>query len=161
MWMCRHCRLSRKAMRMSPMTENSEHRAIIIRVGVLCEGIERQLPDTENICRKQCNRVFSCIFWRHGCTVQKIREVLGPHQLTYVNSSDEQRPTWTGFTKTEQILTRSFYSDCICIGTTGREGESKASFDSGNLTEAPQRIDNAVAARQHLLNSLSSGGARV
>jgi len=34
-------------------------------------------------------------------------------------------------------------------------------FDSSNLSEAQTRIDNAVAARQHLLNRLTEGGARV
>jgi len=62
---------------------------------------------------------------------------------------------------TETITTRTLYPDSICIGTPGKGGELKIFFDSGNLTEAQARIDNAVQVRQHLLTKLAAGGARV
>ncbi len=61
----------------------------------------------------------------------------------------------------EIVTTRSLYPDSITLGTPGKGGEIKVFFDSGDLTEAQRRIDNIVAARQHLLNRLASGGARV
>jgi hypothetical protein len=62
---------------------------------------------------------------------------------------------------TEMITTRALWPDSICIGTPGKGGELKIYFDSGNLSEAQTRINNAVAARQHLLNRLTAGGMRV
>jgi hypothetical protein len=61
----------------------------------------------------------------------------------------------------EVITTRTLFPDSICIGTPGKGGELKIFFDSSNLTEAQQRIDNAVAARQYLLTKLAAGGQRV
>jgi hypothetical protein len=61
----------------------------------------------------------------------------------------------------EIVTARTQYPDSICIGTPGKGGEIKIYFDSGNLSEAQIRIDNAVAARQHLLNRLTAGGQRV
>lgn len=60
----------------------------------------------------------------------------------------------------EVITTRQLFPDSITIGTPGKGGEIKVYFDSGNLSEAQSRIDNAVAARQHLLNRLAEGGSR-
>jgi hypothetical protein len=59
------------------------------------------------------------------------------------------------------ITSRQLYPDSITIGTPGKGGEIKVYFDSGNLSEAQTRIDNAVTARQHLLNRLMAGGQRV
>jgi hypothetical protein len=61
----------------------------------------------------------------------------------------------------EVITTRTLYPDHICIGTPSKGGEINVFFDSGNLAEAQQRIDNAVQARQYLLNKLATGGQRV
>ena len=61
----------------------------------------------------------------------------------------------------EIITTRQLFPDSITIGTPGKGGEIKIYFDSGDLSEAQVRISNAVAARQFLLNKLSSGGMRV
>jgi len=61
------------------MTENSDHRFMVMRIGELRQGIERILTDTETVCQQKCyDSGFCCIFWRHGCTVQKIRDLLGP-----------------------------------------------------------------------------------
>ena len=61
----------------------------------------------------------------------------------------------------EVITTRQLYPDSIIIGTPGKGGEIKVHFDSGNLSEAEQRIDNAVKARRYLLNKLAAGGQQV
>ena len=61
----------------------------------------------------------------------------------------------------ETVITRTLCPDHICIGTPSKGGELQVYFDSGNLTEAQQRIDNAVAARQYLLTKLAAGGQRV
>ena len=56
---------------------------------------------------------------------------------------------------TEVITSRTLYPDSIEIGTPGKGGCIHIFFDSGNLTEAQQRIDNVVAIRQHLLSKLA------
>jgi hypothetical protein len=61
----------------------------------------------------------------------------------------------------EIITSRVLYPDSITLGTPGKGGEIKVYFDSGDLTEAQKRVDNAVQVRQHLLNRLTEGGQRV
>ena len=57
----------------------------------------------------------------------------------------------------EVITHRTEYTDSIEIGRVSKGGVLKIYFSASNLTEAQQRIDNAVAARQYLLQQL--GGA--
>jgi hypothetical protein len=61
----------------------------------------------------------------------------------------------------EIVTTRILYPDSIEIGTPGKGGCLKIYFDSGDLSEAQRRIDNAVAARSPPLTKLQEGGARV
>jgi hypothetical protein len=61
----------------------------------------------------------------------------------------------------EVITTQQRWPDSICIGTPGKGGEIKIYFNSGDLTEAKQRADNAIAVRQHLLNRFTQDGQRV
>ena len=60
---------------------------------------------------------------------------------------------------TEVITTRVLHPDSIEIGTPSKGGCLRIHFDAGNLSEAQQRIDNAVQARQYLLTKLAQGGA--
>jgi hypothetical protein len=57
----------------------------------------------------------------------------------------------------EMITSRTLYPDSIEIGTPSKGGCIHVFFDSGNLAEAQQRIDNAVAVREHLLSKLAGG----
>jgi len=61
----------------------------------------------------------------------------------------------------ETIINRILYPDKLEIGSPSKGGSIVVHFDASDLSEAQMRIDNAVAARQHLLNRLSQGGARV
>lgn len=61
----------------------------------------------------------------------------------------------------EVITTRTEWPDSVEIGKVSSGGVLKVYFNSGNLSEAQTRIDNAVAVRQHLLTRLSQGGATV
>ena len=57
----------------------------------------------------------------------------------------------------EIITTRTLYPDSIEIGTPGKGGCIHIFFDSGNLAEAQQRIENVVKIKEFLLAKL--GGA--
>lgn len=61
----------------------------------------------------------------------------------------------------EIITTRVRFPDSIEIGTPSKGGSLHIFFDASDLSEAQQRISNAVEARQFLLNKLSVGGMRV
>ena len=54
-------------------------------------------------------------------------------------------------------ITRTEYPDSIELGRASRGGTLKIYFNASDLSEAQKRIDNAVQARQHLLQKL--GGA--
>jgi len=54
-------------------------------------------------------------------------------------------------------ITRTEYPDSIELGRASRGGTLKIYFNSSDLSEAQKRIDNAVQARQYLLQRL--GGA--
>jgi hypothetical protein len=62
---------------------------------------------------------------------------------------------------TETITSRVRFPDSIEIGTPSKGGSLHIFFDASDLSEAQQRISNAVEARQFLLNKLSEGGQRV
>jgi len=61
----------------------------------------------------------------------------------------------------EVITSRVKYPDSIEIGSATKSGQLKVYFDADDLVGAQQRIDNAVAVRQHLLTRLSQGGTVV
>ena len=61
----------------------------------------------------------------------------------------------------EVITTRVLYPDKIEIGSPSKGGCITIHFDASDLSEAQQRIDNAVSARQYLLTKLAAGGQRV
>lgn len=54
-------------------------------------------------------------------------------------------------------LIRTEWPDSIELGRTSRGGTLKIYFNASDLSEAQKRIDNAVQARQYLLQKL--GGA--
>ena len=54
-------------------------------------------------------------------------------------------------------ITRTEWPDSISLGRESKGGILKIYFNSSDLTEAQKRIDNAVQARQYLLQKL--GGA--
>jgi len=54
-------------------------------------------------------------------------------------------------------ITRTEWPDSVEIGRASKGGVLKIYFNASDLSEAQKRIDNAVQARQHLLQKL--GGA--
>jgi len=54
-------------------------------------------------------------------------------------------------------IIRTEWPDSIEIGRASKSGLIKIYFNASDLSEAEKRIDNAVQARQHLLQKL--GGA--
>lgn len=58
----------------------------------------------------------------------------------------------------ETITSRVRFPDSIEIGTPSKGGSLHIYFDASDLSEAQQRIENAVKARQFLLNLLATGG---
>jgi hypothetical protein len=58
---------------------------------------------------------------------------------------------------TSITITRTEWPDSIELGRTSKGGVLKLYFNASDLPEAQRRIDNAVQARQYLLQKL--GGA--
>ena len=61
----------------------------------------------------------------------------------------------------EPVVNQSRFQDRLTIGTPGRAGVLSISFDSADYNESIRRIDTAILVRDHLLEKLAAGGARV
>jgi hypothetical protein len=60
-----------------------------------------------------------------------------------------------------EMINKSRFQDRLTIGTAGKGGVLSVSFDSADYNESVKRIDVAIQVRDHLLEKLAKGGARV
>ncbi|NMB77827.1 MAG: hypothetical protein GYA23_01885 [Methanomicrobiales archaeon] len=81
-----------------------------------------------------------------------------PAEDRRIDAQDPGRPEAPRGIMAEVTLTRTEWPDSIELGKTSAGGVLKIYFNASNLSEAQQRIENADAARQHLLNKLAAGG---
>lgn len=61
----------------------------------------------------------------------------------------------------EIVTTRVLYPDSLDVGSPSKGGNLHVFFDADDLSGTQKRIDNAVKAREYLLNRLAQGGSIV
>jgi hypothetical protein len=61
----------------------------------------------------------------------------------------------------EPVINQSRFQDRLTIGTAGKGGVLSISFDSADYNESVRRVDVAIQVRDHLLERLAGGGAKI